>query len=492
MKPNILFIMTDDQGAWAMRCAGNPDIITPNIDALARDGVRFTNFFCASPVCSPARASIVTGKIPSCHGILDWLRNGNVNTADYPGLAGRENYGKNPGDGGDAAIDYLAGHETYIELLNRHGYNCAHSGKWHLGDNVKTKPGFNKGYFTIGSGGCGYFSADVHEGADARIHDGYITDLITDKAIGYLNGMYEEDRPFYVSVHFTAPHSPWDPANHKPEHLKLYAGSDFPHTPRRPIHPWQIASAPLGDTDAKRRENLMGYYAAITAADENVGRIVADLKRAGKYDDTIIIFTSDNGMNLGQHGIWGKGNGTYPQNMYDSSVKVPFIVSCPALFGGGRVYDGLACQYDIFHTLLEFAGADRAPGAKQPGRSLVSAIKSPAQQDGGTVYIYDEYAQVRMIRTAGYKYVHRYMEGAPCEFFDLTIDPGEELNLFCNTNYTDIIAGLRAELFGFFDEYGGDYDGSAYYVNGGGQMDFPGREGAFPKAVRHYYPNKRK
>jgi len=444
---------------------------------------------------------------------------------DYPHMQESylSRYGKRKEDGGDGAIDFLAGQTTYVELLNKNGYNCAHSGKWHLGDNVNAKPGFNSGYFTIGSGGCGYFSADVHEGGKSEIHGGYITDLITDKALEYMRGMYRdpEGRPFYASVHFTAPHSPWDANNHKPEHLEIYSGSSFPFTPLKKIHPRQIISAPIGDDDARRREHLTGYYASITAMDECVGRIVSDLKENGKYDDTIIIFTSDNGMNLGQHGIWGKGNGTYPQNMYDSSVKVPFIASCPKLFcngrsaegtsSSGRLFDGLACQYDIFHTLLELAGAAYVREAKQPGRSLAPILtgnvtEAPAElpygeASGGAVCIYDEYGQVRMIRTNKYKYIHYYMhensaevslpDKTNCELFDLAADPEEETNVINFAAYAGAAEELRGRMAAFFDEYGTDrFDGKKCFVSGRGQMDYADKAGAFNPEYTYYYPEK--
>ena len=139
MKKNIVLILSDDQGAWAMHCAGNEDLITPNLDRLAKMGARFTNFFCASPVCSPARASIMTGEMPSSHGVLDWLSGGNMNTKDYPYMKDHEHFQTE-----DQAIDYLEGHDTYVKHLSQAGYHCALSGKWHLGDSVHPKEGFEK------------------------------------------------------------------------------------------------------------------------------------------------------------------------------------------------------------------------------------------------------------------------------------------------------------------------------------------------------------
>ena len=135
-QPNILFILSDDQGAWAMRCAGNQDIQTPNLDRLARQGARFENFFCVSPVCSPARASILTGTIPSVHGVMDWLAGGNVD-------ASLAEIRENPAFQNETTpIQYLHDLTAYTDLLAEAGYTCALSGKWHLGDSLTPQHGF--------------------------------------------------------------------------------------------------------------------------------------------------------------------------------------------------------------------------------------------------------------------------------------------------------------------------------------------------------------
>lgn len=129
-----------------------------------------------------------------------------------------------------------------------------------------------------------------------------------------------------MSVHYTAPHSPWDASEHPKEYLDWYKDCEFKDTPNLPVHPWQVNTCPIGDTEERRKENLRGYYAAISAMDAGVGKILDKVKEKGLEDNTIVIFTSDNGMNMGHHGIWGKGNGTYPPNMYESSIRVPFII----------------------------------------------------------------------------------------------------------------------------------------------------------------------
>ena len=290
-KPNILFILTDDQGAWAMGCAGNTDIYTPNLDRLAARGFRFENFFCASPVCSPARASLLTGRIPSAHGVQDWIRSGNLDKDKLDKVISESPYYTYE----EKAIPYLEGMLTYTDVLKENGYTCALSGKWHLGDSLTPQHGFDK-WFTIGRGGCYYDNADIVENGKVTFSSQYITNVITDKALSYLEEFQNQENPFYLSVHYTAPHSPWDENQHPAEYIERYRDCGFTATPDLPVHPNQIPSAPYG-TGEIRKSLLRGYYAAITAMDADVGRLLDRLETLGLHEDTIVMFMSDNGMN---------------------------------------------------------------------------------------------------------------------------------------------------------------------------------------------------
>ena len=299
-RPNIVLILTDDQGAWAMGCAGNTEVQTPNLDAIAAQGMRFDNFFCASPVCSPARASLLTGRMPSAHGVHDWIRHGNL--APIPGLPTPEKE--------DHAIEYLRGMRAYTETLAENGYDCGISGKWHLGDSLHPQKRFS--YWNLFPyGGSPYFNPVMIR--DGRIEQvsGYLTDIITAGALDFLDQPARKERPFYLSVHYTAPHSPWEKNQHPQELTTLYADCPFESCPDEPCNPWQVNSAPRG-TGEKRIELLTGYYAAISGLDRGVGQILHRLEETGLRENTLIVFAGDNGMNMGHHGIWGKGNGTFP------------------------------------------------------------------------------------------------------------------------------------------------------------------------------------
>ncbi len=346
--PNILFLLADDQGSWAMRCAGNPDIDTPNLDRLAESGIRFENFFCASPVCSPARASILTGRIPSQHGIHDWLRGGNAEI---------ENEFETTGE----LIEFLAGQPGYTNHLADAGYTCGLSGKWHLGDSHHPQKGFTF-WEPHALGGGPYYNAPVIRNGRVEYEPGYITDTITENALRFLEltaggGKTAFHQPFYLGVHYTAPHSPWERQHHPHDLYDAYfTQCTFNSIPLEPMHPQQINSAPNGYTEETRRPLLSGYYAAITAMDRGIGRILDWLEEYDLRQNTLVIFSSDNGMNMGHHGIFGKGNGTFPFNMFDTSVKVPMLISRPGSVPQGVVYTNLLSHYDLYPTLLDYTG----------------------------------------------------------------------------------------------------------------------------------------
>ncbi|MDY4519344.1 MAG: sulfatase-like hydrolase/transferase [Candidatus Spyradocola sp.] len=463
-RPNILFILSDDQGAWALRCAGNTDILTPNLDRLAQRGVRFENFFCVSPVCSPARASILTGTIPSVHGVHDWLRGGNF-SADQPGVLPRFSY-----EGETGPIRYTDHLTGYTDLLAQNGYTCSLAGKWHLGDSFHPQHGYSR-WYTIGRGGCPYYDADIIEDGVMHKGEGYVTDLFTQRALSELETLSQQDAPFYLSVHYTAPHSPWDEDNHPKEYWDLYEDCTFTATPELPIHPWQVNSAPYG-TGETRKQLLRGYYAAITAMDHNIGLLLDKLEELGIAEDTLVIFTGDNGMNMGHHGIWGKGNGTFPQNMYDTSVKVPCIISWPGHYDAGRVEDRLCSHYDLFPTLvdcLDLQGEIRQP---LPGRSIRPILEGTAAPgaDEGSIVVFDEYGPVRMIRNREWKYIHRVPYG-PDELYHLADDPGEEHNLIDRPETAEVQRALRAELQQWFVRWADPaLDGGREPVTGMGQL----------------------
>lgn len=465
-KPNILFILADDMGAWALHCGGNSDIKTPNLDKLAQRGVRFDNFFCASPVCSPARASILTGTMPSCHGVLDWLDGGNVE-AGLPQIQDLEEFKFET-----KPIAYTEHLTAYTDILAAAGYQCGLSGKWHLGDSMTPQHGFSD-WYTIARGGCGYYKPEIVENGSLRFESGYVTDMIADHALELIEQYSGNDDPFYLSVHFTAPHSPWEESDHPKEYLDIYRDCSFTATPDLPLHPDQVHTCPCG-TGERRKELLRGYYASITAMDHQIGRMLDKLEETGILENTIIFFTSDNGMNLGQHGIWGKGNGTFPQNMYDSSVKVPFIASWKGHFAENAVCMELFSHYDILPTLCCLTGLNCRTQQKLPGQSFADWLYDPLKEEDRQIVIFDEYGPVRMIRDKEWKLVIRYPYG-PDELYDLIRDPGEEKNLYHDAVYDEKVIELRSQMETWFRKYSDTaFDARCEGVTGTGQHCRPG------------------
>ena len=442
-QPNVVLFLADDLGPWALGAAGNPEIETPHLDALAAGGTRFTDFYCTSPVCSPARASLLTGELPSRHGVLDWI---------LPRSA----------DGG--LDDFLAGRATYPEALATAGYRTGLFGKWHLGDASTPRAGFEEWLALEASHGP-YQDAEfvTTEGKTVRIN-GYVTDVIADHAIDFLTS--GDGRPSYASVHFTAPHHPWV-GQHPDDLTGRYDDCVFDSVPQESRHPWthpKLAPA-VQDALTDPRPSLVGYFAAVTGMDRAIGRILAAIDAAGLRDDTVIIFLSDNGYSCGQHGFWGKGNGTFPLNLYQESVVVPMIISGPGL-PSGRVCERPAGGYDLAPTILDLAGLD--PGWPGPGRSLGPVLRGEATDDREVV-VYDEYGAARMIRRGADKLIMRHPDG-PDELYDLAADPGERTNLIDDPARVELITDLRRELAAWFAEHSDrSLDGRRHDVTGRGQ-----------------------
>ncbi|MDP6822852.1 MAG: sulfatase-like hydrolase/transferase [Dehalococcoidia bacterium] len=475
-RPNILFILSDDQGPWAMNCAGTPELRTPNLDRLAATGIRFESFFCASPVCSPARASILTGQMPSQHGVQDFLRAGNsVNL---------------PGDG--KTVRYLEGRTTYTEILAGNGYACGLSGKWHLGDSATPQTGFD--YWNVHATGAGnYYNAPMFRDGELYTADGYFSDVITDNAIEFMEDQLGSERPFSLNVHYTAPHAPWGPEQHPAElYDDYFQNCDFGSVRWDPVHPNHLAkegsSGSVGTTEEERRGLLSGYFAAITGMDTNIGRLLDWLEEHGLRENTLVVFTADNGMNMGHHGIWGKGNGTYPPNMFDTAVKVPTLMSRPGRVPEGVVEKSLLSHYDLMPTLLDYVGlGGSGDGAGElPGSSFVSILEGKEGKPMGSerpVVVLDEYGPTRMIRTDSMKYVHRYPDG-PYELYDLVGDPDETVNEIDNPKYAQSITAMRGQLEEWFERYTEpERDGTKQAVKGRGQLDLVGKSGAFAQDV---------
>jgi choline-sulfatase len=422
-KTNVVMIMTDDHGAWTLGSYGCADAHTPNLDKLARDGARFTRAYACTPVCSPSRMSYMTGKLPSQHGVQDYLL---------------------PEDSfGPKTIRFLDGHTTYAEILARNGYKLGMCGKWHMGDDDKAQRGFTY-WHTVPGGGGTYRDPEFVTNGVRRKLSGFKTDLVTDGALEFLD--QAKDDPFYLLVPFYAPHTPYDyqPDAYRQPHLD----SKFSCYPDDPMHPWQNPG--LASHHGKR-ESKLSYSALISGVDANVGRILRKLEELGLRDNTLVVFTADQGWNSGQHGVWGKGNGTWPFNMYEESIRVPMIWNHPGKIRAGQTISPMVASYDYLPTLLDYLGLPAQKDSKLPGHSYAGFLRGHPPKWRNRLYF--EYSYVRGLRTETLKYIERTKE-FPSELYDLEADPGEKRNVVAEPGYQKTLAGLRNELAGFFESSG--------------------------------------
>lgn len=458
LRPNVVVLMSDDQGPWAMGCAGNTEIVTPNLDRLAAEGTRLDRFFCVSPVCSPARASMLTGAIPSAHGIHDAIH---------------------AGDFGAGPIDYLAGRSAYTDVLAAAGYDCALSGKWHLG--ASEVPQASITGWNAWCGGHPYLDPVMMVDGAPRTMTGYSSDVFADVALDIVDASAADDadRPFCLQLCFNAPHTPLVGC-HPQEWLDVYADCAFATCPPEPPHPWTRPRdqnwEPYNDAFDDPRPSLIGYFAAISAMDAAIGRVLDRLATLDLERSTLVVFVSDNGFHAGHRGIWGKGNGTLPQNMFEYSVRVPAVVRQPGRVAAGVVSDALVSGYDLRPTLLDWVGLADDHSVSLPGRTVAHVLRGEPDPNDHVV-VFDEYGPTRMIRSHEWKYVHRHA-GGPHELYDLGSDPEERTNLVDDPARASVVRDLRATMHDWFARHADpDADGRDPAITGRGQIDLVGPRG---------------
>ena len=415
--------MTDDHGAWALGSEGCDEIRTPNLDRLAAQGMRFSRAYACTPVCSPSRATYYTGKLPSSHGIQDFLL---------------------PEDSfGPRSQPFLDGQVTFADVLKENGYICGLVGKWHLGMDDKAQAGFDF-WCTAARGGGTYRDAEFFVNGRSVRNTGFKTDFVGNRAIEFLQA--NSHRPFCLVVPFFAPHGPYD---YQPEeHRRHYLGSPFSCFPREQPHPQGRGRFRryFGDEEA-----YTAYSALVTGMDANVGRVLDSLDALGVRDSTVIVFSADQGFNCGHHGVWGKGNGTIPYNMFEESIRVPLIWHHRGAIEAGSRSAAMVSTYDFFPTLLDYLGVEAAPDPERVGRSYAGFLRGGRPDWRSELFF--EYGYTRAVRTGNLKFVER-ADGWPNELFDLEEDPGERTNRVGKPEFRERRVALRERLHGFFDRAG--------------------------------------
>ncbi|MEO7144625.1 MAG: sulfatase/phosphatase domain-containing protein, partial [Bryobacteraceae bacterium] len=293
---------------------------------------------------------------------------------------------------------------------------------------------------TVPGGGGPYRDPEfVENGRRVHVH-GYKTDHSGDCALNFLDRHHRN--PFYLLVPFYAPHTPY---NYQPEtYRRWYNNSTFPCFPNTPMNPWQNAGlAHLhGSREAKH-----AYSALIAGMDANAGRILQRLDDLGVRDNTLVVFTADQGWCAGHHGVWGKGNGTWPFNMYEESLHVPLIWNHPHRIQAGATPSPMVSSYDYFPTILEYLGIPAPSDPARVGRSYAPFLKGETPAWSNRLYF--EYEYVRGVRTENLKYIER-AKPWPSELYDLETDPGETANLVANAAYRKQRDALRTDLTRYF------------------------------------------
>lgn len=436
-KPNIIFILTDNHGAWTLGCYGNPDIQTPNLDKMASEGTQFMRAMSNNPVCSPTRATFLTGLIPSQHGIHSFL--------DQKYMMGEEAY---------YALDEF---ETLPKILHSEGYVCGLSGKWHLGDNMNPPDEFSF-WATMPRGGTGNLYTDpvILDGKLIPESPKYMTDLWTEKGIEFIEKHKDGEKPFFLYLAYNGPYCLSNlllrPAQNR--WGEYYEDKYLPSFPRDTAHPWQYSNLNFHNNIVSIRR----VAAEVSGVDDGVGSIFSTLEKHGLDEDTLVIFAGDQGWMGGQNGFFGMGDHTKPMTAHDMMMQIPLIFRQPGVIEPGK-REELVTNYDFLPSVLSHLGLEnRIP--KSPtlaGRNFAPMLRGETIPWKNEMYY--EMESCRAITSNDWKYIERRSPDGPGELYDLTNDPMERFNLFGQKNQESRQRELSAQLLQFFDTYANpDYD----------------------------------
>ncbi len=441
-QPDIILIFTDNQQAATLGCYGNSEVHTPNIDRLASRGVRFENAFCANAFCSPCRASLLTGMMPSQHGVHSWIDDRNM--AEWP-----------------ANWHALTGLNTLPEAMQSLGYRTGMFGKYHLGDPKSRADGWDS-WVTMADGHVrSFYDNQIYDNGATYQQPGHSVDFFTDKALEFLEGT---DGPAFAYIPFPAPYGHWPATNdgRRNRFAGLYDDCPMKSVPRQglsaeAVKNYDMIKSGSGDgldfSMLMRAPNhlptLRNYYSQITMIDDAVGRIAAAAPEA------LIVFTTDHGLSLGHHGFWGHGGSTYPSNLHLAAHSIPLIAAHSGHIGPGRTDASYVSNTDLFATLIDYAGG--VPDPELPSRSLLPVLKAEENAGWGSDEMFAEQEETRVIRKPGWVFFRRLRGGAapdlPDALYNTATDPGETENLAGDPGHADIAVDLRDRVDRYFARY---------------------------------------
>ncbi|MCB1236983.1 MAG: sulfatase-like hydrolase/transferase, partial [Verrucomicrobiae bacterium] len=408
------------------------------IDRMAAEGARFANAFANNAVCSPTRATYLTGLMPSQHGVHNFLGGGGLQTGPEP-------------------RNTLAEFTSLPEVLKAEGYACGLVGKWHLGNNLQPNEGLDDYWITMPHGGTSTFhGAQIIEDGKIRKEESYLTDFWTKHALTFIDR--NRDRPFFLYLAYNGPYglSGYQLESSGNRWAEHYAKEPMPSFPRGVIHPWEFNNREyFGNPVSIRR-----YGEELSAVDDGVGAVLEKLKSLGLDDDTLVVFAADQGWAGGQHGLWGMGDHTRPINALEYSMRIPMIFRQPGRIPAGLTPEISVTNYDFMPSVLGYLGlGDKMPQKpKSPGRDFSPALLGKSNADWDNTVFY-EYESLRCVRTPEWKYVERFGDGHD-EFYRIDRDPDERQNLIGkdgavaaeNTEAAAALGAMRGKLRKFFDE----------------------------------------
>jgi arylsulfatase A-like enzyme len=448
-RPNVLLVIADDHATHALSCYGSTMNSTPSLDRIAAEGIRFDAAGCTNALCAPSRATILTGTYSHLNG---------VRTLDE---------------------EFDARQPTFPGQLQSVGYQTAIVGKWHLGHGGEHDPrGFDL-WSVLRRQGT-YLDPEFLGPGGAAVSTGYVTDLITDQAVSWLTDR-DPQRPFFLLVAHKAPHRPWTPdaahahlfqdgpvaepptllddyayRSRAAEGARMRVGRDMTVEDLKEVTPAELT----GDarTEWNYQRYIKDYLRVVASLDDNVGRLLEWLEAAGELDDTVVLYTSDQGFFLGDHGWYDK------RFMYEESLRVPLLIRYPTRIPAGTTSPALVLNVDIAQTVLELAGVEAHP--RMQGHSLVPLLGGSLPPDWRTSVYYRYWEHLSRhnvpahwgVRTDRYKLVFYHGRGlgvpgaqphdtAPeWELFDLERDPREMHSRHDDPEYSAVLASLRSEL----------------------------------------------
>jgi N-acetylglucosamine-6-sulfatase len=438
-KPrNVIFILTDDHRYDAMGFMGHPFLETPGLDSMAEQGVHLKNAFVTTSLCSPSRASILTGLYTHKHLVID-------NQRDAP-----------------SNIVYFS------QYLQDAGYATAYLGKWHMGGgNDEPRAGFDHWISFKGQGHYLPPSPDYTLNVNGKRvkQKGYITDELNDYAIDWLKEQKPDEKPFFMYLSHKAVHANFTPAerhegSYRNEPWEVPSSGNLsrelaektPRWVRDQRNSWHGIDFPY-HSELDVELYYKKYCEAFRAVDEGVIRIMDQLKKMGIYEETLVVYMGDNGFMFGEHGLIDK------RVAYETSIRVPMLMQCPELFKGGTVVEEVVANIDIGPTVLDAMGLETPP--HMDGKSFIAlGQKKEIKWRDYFLYVYyweKAYPQsptVFSLRGDRYKYITYYGLWDTDEFFDLHEDPGETNNLINDPKYKDIIKEMDDRLYAMLDDAG--------------------------------------